>query len=98
MPKFKAPALSTREMEDRLNEFIDKHFSDSEIAHLLVPHEGDKIIFQSAAEKLYEALSTHGAELIEHLNRFTPHASCQFSLLRDVFICRYRTVLETVPA
>ena len=98
MPKPKGSAITTQEMEDRLNKFIEDHFSKSEITSLLVPHEADKIIFQSAAEKLYEALEKHKSELVDLLDRFTPHTSCQFSLLRDVFVCRYHAMLETVPA
>lgn len=84
----KKPSLSTAELEGLINEFLDKHFSASEIDRLLEPVK-ESMPFQKAAEVLYAVLDRDCEELIEQLDRFTPHPACRYSLLRDVFAVRY---------
>lgn len=74
-----------------IDEFIDWHFTKHQLKCLM--KKGDnKNRFDEAAQKLHEAIYDCCPTLVAMLEEFTPHPSCRFSLLREVF--RLRTEKE----
>lgn len=92
MPK--KTSLSTEELRELIDNFIDANFCISEIDRLMKP-VNEKLPFQKAAEVLYAVLERDCHELVEQLDCFTPHPACQFSLLRDVFAMRFYADIES---
>jgi hypothetical protein len=83
-----------------VNEFIDWHFTSTQIKRLMKRTE-EKTPFGEAAEKIHAAIIESSPLLTQMLEDFTPHSACKFSLLREVLHVRYdaeKTVIQLANA
>lgn len=88
MSRKKLSTMTTLAMEKIVHDFIDEHFNQQEVLRLMQPVESDKMPYHSAAEMVYRSIEQSRPDIIDQLDRFTPHPSCRFSLIRDVLHLR----------
>jgi len=80
-----------------IDEFIDWHFTKHQLKCLLKKSDSNNR-FDQAALKLHEAIYECCPTLVNMLEEFTPHPSCRFSLLREVFRLRAEKELNAMIA
>lgn len=80
-----------------IDEFIDWHFTKHQLRCFI--KKSDKTNpYNVAALKLHEAIYECCPTLVKMLEEFTPHPSCRFSLLREVFRLRAEKELNLMIA
>jgi len=87
--------INTAKLISAIEEFINWHFTKHQIKCMMKVKD-EKNPFAEAAVKVHQEIMNYSPVLLKMLEEFTPHPSCRFSLLREVFRLRREKELENM--